>query len=192
MIIREAKVALSIREGSPLDGESLRQTYLGEIFAYASRRLARREDAEDATAETFQAALSHPNRRVEDPRLWLYAIARRQVAMVARRNRRRREVPLTDRLEGAAQPNPEQAEARGEMRRLVLALPDDQREALMLQYLEDLDHKQIAVVMGKSPAAINGLLQRARARIFREGKGYFEPPVQTEFDTQSEPKKETR
>lgn len=168
-----------------MDGDRIRAEYLADVFAYCSRRLLRREDAEDATAETFQAALTHLHRlKTQDPRLWLFGIARRKVADALRRNRRRRETPLPDDLPAAQASGMEGDEAQGEIRRLVMGLPGDQREALLLQYLEELDHKQIAVVMGRSPAAVNSLLQRARARVLRDGRAYFAQP--------SEPREKNR
>ncbi len=153
----------------------LKEAYLAEIFAYASRRLPRREDAEDATAETFQAALAKVHRMKDaDPRLWLYGIARRKVADMHRRAQRRREVSLHVEIPFPPSDSVERDEARREMRRIVLRLPEDQREALLLQYLEDLSHGEIAKVMKRSPAAVNSLLQRARAQVHRDGRAYFQ------------------
>jgi DNA-directed RNA polymerase specialized sigma24 family protein len=39
--------------------------------------------------------------------------------------------------------------------------------------VEGLSIAEIAVVMRRSPAAVNSLLQRARAAIFRQGAAYF-------------------
>ena len=72
---------------------------------------------------------------------------------------------------------PEQALSRAEARRvvrdLVAQLPPDQREALLLQYVEQFSVAEISVVLGRSPAAINSLLQRARATLYRRGRVYF-------------------
>jgi RNA polymerase sigma factor (sigma-70 family) len=174
-MITDANVPVSQTE-TRLDGEQLRTEYLADVFAYASRRLAGKEDAEDATAETFQAALTHLHRlKTNDPRLWLFGIARRKVADIQRRNRRRREVSLSVEVAQPEGTQLETKEAQGVIRKILLDLPGDQREAMMLHYLEDLGQREISTVMGKSPAAINSLLQRARARVFREGKSYFEP-----------------
>ena len=69
----------------------------------------------------------------------------------------------------------ERSERRQELRRLVAGLPEPQREALLLQYVESLTIAQIATVLHRSPAAVNSLLQRARAALYREGKAYFLP-----------------
>jgi DNA-directed RNA polymerase specialized sigma24 family protein len=53
------------------------------------------------------------------------------------------------------------------------SLKTEQCEALRLQYWEGLSVNEIAVVMKRSPAAVNSLLQRARKTIFERGKNYF-------------------
>jgi RNA polymerase sigma-70 factor (ECF subfamily) len=161
-----------------MTAERMRIDHLDAVYAYASRRL-RREDAEDATAETFQAALDGLHRlRGTDPRLWLLGIARRKVADALRRTARRRETPLAEDLPSPCGKTAEQTEADSRIRSIVMSLPDDQRDALLLQHLEGLTMAQIAIVMGKTPAAVNSLLQRARARALRQGRAYFlEPEV---------------
>jgi RNA polymerase sigma-70 factor, ECF subfamily len=84
--------------------------------------------------------------------------------------------PLADTLASAIE-GPEAALHRAESRRVIRCLVDqlnkDQREALLLQYVEELSVAEIAVIMGRSSAAIDSLLQRARATLFRLGKPYF-------------------
>jgi DNA-directed RNA polymerase specialized sigma24 family protein len=43
----------------------------------------------------------------------------------------------------------------------------------MLQYVEQLSVAEIAVVMGRSPASVKSLLQRARETLYRRGRAYF-------------------
>ena len=163
-------------------GTTLQERYLSDVFRFVRRRLTRQEDAEDATAEVFAAALEAlPKRRGDDdPRLWLFGIARRKVADVLRRQSRRRETLATEMPSGAEpaqssglQADLERQEETRELRRLVDALKPDQRDALLMHYLEDLSIVEIATVMRRSPAAVNSLLQRARASVYRAGQGYF-------------------
>jgi RNA polymerase sigma-70 factor (ECF subfamily) len=56
----------------------------------------------------------------------------------------------------------EVSEQAAELRLQVDALPADQREALLLHYVEGLSAKQVALSMHRSLAATNSLLQRAR------------------------------
>lgn len=161
----------------------LHEQYLGTIFRYVSRRIPQRQDAEDVTAEVFAAAFQALPRfrgqiRVE---LWLLGIARRKVADAMRHKYRRRELLTADLPEHFAglgdsrdpQSDLERAEARQKVRELVARLKPDQQEALLLQHVERLSITDIALVMERSPAAVNSLLQRARAALYRSGQSYF-------------------
>lgn len=168
----------------------LHERYLDDVFRYVSRRIAGREEAEDVTAEVFASAFAQLPRYRRDcpPRLWLLGIARRKVADALRKRGRRREtlaseMPFTS--EGQEHPaeteapvdTPEAALQRAEalrvIREVLAALKPEQREALLLQYVEELSFAEIAVVMGRSTGAINSLLQRARASVLRHGSAYF-------------------
>jgi RNA polymerase sigma-70 factor (ECF subfamily) len=173
-----------------IEAAELYQLYLKDVFQYVSRRMPRQE-AEDLTLQVFAAALEAlPRFRAQcPPRLWLLSIAHRKVVDALRRRASRRETlasELTDPETGAepittarASPteDPEavliRSEDRQAIRRLVGQLRRDQREALLLQYVEELSIAEIGLVMGKSPAAVNSLLQRARATLFRWGSDYF-------------------
>ncbi len=64
-------------------------------------------------------------------------------------------------------------EAGEQLRRIIASLHAPQREALLLHYADGLTHREAAVVMGRSPAAFNSLLQRARAAVLQQGRAYF-------------------
>jgi RNA polymerase sigma-70 factor, ECF subfamily len=168
---------------------ALYQRHLKEVFHYVVRRVPQIEEAEDITADVFAAAAAAlPRFRNECPAsLWLLSIARRQIAL-ARRRAARRETLASELAHDAADAEalweslsaaegPERAVMRAEARRvlaeLVSRLNADQREALMLHYLEQLSVADIAVVMGRSPGSVKGLLQRARAALYHHGRSYF-------------------
>jgi RNA polymerase sigma-70 factor, ECF subfamily len=168
---------------------ALYQRHLKDVLHYVLRRVPRIEEAEDITAEVFAAAAVGLSRFRGHcpPYLWLLSIARRQIAL-ARRQAARRETlvselaPETSEAEAlweslAAAEGPEtaamRAEARRVLRELVSRLNADQREALMLHYLEQLPLADVALVMGRSPGSVKGLLQRARASLYLHGRTYF-------------------
>jgi RNA polymerase sigma-70 factor (ECF subfamily) len=146
--------------------------------------VARREEAEDITMAVFAAAFADlPRFRGQcPPLLWLLGIARRKIVDSLRRRATTSETLAADLPPGveesliATTPEPsaalERAERQRTIRVLVSRLQPDQREAL-LQHLEELSIAEIAVVMGRSPAAVNSLLQRARANLYRMGHAYF-------------------
>jgi RNA polymerase sigma-70 factor (ECF subfamily) len=164
--------------------------YLEEVFRYVLQRVPRQEEAEDITAEVFAAAFEGLSRfRGQcSPYLWLLGIARRKIALALRQRAARRETlaselpdesvdgpPAWEPAAGAEGPEATltRAEARGVVRALIAQLSADQREALLLQHVERLSVAEIAVVMGRSPASVNSLLQRARATLYRRGRTYF-------------------
>lgn len=168
----------------------LYEEHYDTIFRYISRRLPRREEAEDVTEEVFATAfgaLSRFRGRCE-PRLWILTIARRKVIDWQRKHARRREIlaselyvkeertPFDD-LPLAEEHSPaarfEQSERRRVLRNIIEGLKEEQREALLLSYADGFSQAEIAVVMERSVAAVNSLLQRARAAIYREGRDYF-------------------
>ena len=191
-----AKKTGEIARAAPMDAALLHERHLDAVFAYVSRRVASRAEAEDITAEVFGAAFSGlAGFRGSSHLAWLLGIARRKIADHLRKRKGRRE-SLTSELAGnddaqnalleqsggqnsliAQSPAQlvERQEAHQHVRALIDALPADQREALLLQYVEELTMAEIGVVMGRSAKAVNSLLQRARANIFNAGSGYFLP-----------------
>ena len=63
----------------------------------------------------------------------------------------------------------ERAEEHLRLAAAVAALPEGQREALVLRFWQGLKVKEVAEAMGLSPEAVAGLLQRG-ARALREGR----------------------
>lgn len=160
---------------------ALHAAHLNLVFAYAQRRLPTRDDAEDATAETFAAAFQAIRRCPVDPsaqRPWLLGIARRKVADLLRKRYRQRETVFLADLPDRA-PSPESRALRQEdantLRRAVLSLTPDQREALLLKYTDGLSLAEVGAVLGKSEAAVSSLLQRARAAVVERTAYHFLP-----------------
>ncbi|HLK14157.1 MAG TPA: RNA polymerase sigma factor [Fimbriimonadaceae bacterium] len=169
----------------PIEGEisrdrltpnELQRRYLRDVFSYISRRVQDEHEAEDVACDTLLAAATSLDRLGgTDPLLWLFGIARKKIAAAFRKRARQRERPLSEDLvaPNATDTLAERSDAASAIRRIVLALPSDQREALLLQHLEGLSIAEIAIVLGRSHAATNSLLERARARAYQEGKAYF-------------------
>jgi RNA polymerase sigma-70 factor (ECF subfamily) len=174
----------------PITAADLHERHLEDVLRYVLRRVPRQEEAEDITAEVFAAAFVGLPRfhGPGSPYLWLLGIARRKIADAWRRRGARRETlaselagsnTLLDRFEAvtAMDEGPETAVVRAEaarvLRELMAQISPDQREALLLQHMEQLTVPEIAVVMGRSPASVKSLLQRARDTLRRRGQDYF-------------------
>jgi RNA polymerase sigma-70 factor (ECF subfamily) len=143
------------------------------LHAFAARVLGSSGDAEDVTQEAVIRAVRHaPRWQPGGAKLntWLHTVV---LNLCRDRLRKRRElsgVEIPDRADSA--PNPEQALLEAERARLVAsaigALPERQREAIMLVHYQDLDAAEAAQVLDISIEALESLLARGRKRLKQE------------------------
>lgn len=145
------------------------RAHAGAVYAYALRRTSDASASEDITAEVFLEAVKHAKKRTKsDPLPWLYGVARRKVANHLRTKARRPAQGLDPAIHtnlGDPHQSAETSAANFELKASVDSLPPDQKEALLLHYVEDLSAESIATAMNKSVAAVNSLLQRARQNL---------------------------
>lgn len=110
------------------------------------------QDAEDAAADAFLAALeAYPRLRPDsDVKAWLVTIAHRKSLDILRR-RARHAVPVAevpDRAGGHHLAEPDEP-----LWAAVRALPDKQRHAVAYHYVADLAYAEVAAIMGTTEAA---------------------------------------
>ena len=162
------------RDGGRSSGkaEAFHQLYAehaSAIYAYCYARLGNRQDAEDATEQTFvQAWVAFDRYRDEGVpiKAWLYRIASNVVIDLFRRRRIRVHSPLEeadDLVDPSKQP-PEAAEARelyGDLQRAVQSLPVSYQQVIALRFSQDMSLAEIAQVMGRSQGSVKMLLHRA-------------------------------
>jgi RNA polymerase sigma factor (sigma-70 family) len=133
-------------------------TYRGEVWRLI-RASVPASEADDCFQETFIAALrAYPRlRRDSDLRAWVLTIAHRK-ALDAHRARARRALPVAD-VDGS-EIGPHEpltspaADARDEqLWSAVGSLPERQRSAVVLRFVADLPHRDIANAIGCSEEA---------------------------------------
>jgi len=134
-------------------------------------------DAEDVVQEAFMRAFrAFDKLRGPDARAWLLAIVRNCHLSALAERRRRAYEPLTEEHEtqpaaatGPAAPDPESAsiehDERRTLARLIAALPEDQREVLLLREMEDMSYREIATVVQAPIGTVMSRLARARAAL---------------------------
>ena len=148
---------------------SLYQRYLPRVYHYVRARLESDEDAADLTQQIFLQALDAlPAYQLRGVPFvaWLFQIARHAVTDLYRR---RKSVVSWDSLPGTLQ-GPEQSqdmddllvrqERLARLKTLLSRLDPAQRELLALRFAAGLSAPQIALVVGKSPAAVKKQLTR--------------------------------
>ena len=152
----------------PADRPSFEEVYRRherDIVRYLTLLLGRPDDAEDVAADAFGRAFEAwragrgPAGR---PLPWLLTIARR---LAMNRWRRRRLIEWVRLPIGRRDPGADASAADREfwlwLDALARALPDRQREVLVLRYRRDLDDTEIGEVMGLSASGVRSLCARA-------------------------------
>ena len=142
-------------------------THRNQVWAYAAW-LADRQLADDLVSDTFVVAWRRL-RDVPDPALpWLLGVARNMVREHIRSAGRRGSLALelTDWADATATANPDDAVAtRVDVLRALAALPEKDREVLILTAWHELTPAETALVVGIAPTAVRVRLHRARKRL---------------------------
>jgi RNA polymerase sigma factor (sigma-70 family) len=122
-----------------------------------------RSEADDCFQETFIAALrAYPRLRPDSNlRAWVLTIAHRK-ALDAHRARARRAAPVADVADQAAPLVPPRDET---LWGAVERLPSRQRSAVVLRYVADLPHRDIAVAIGCSEEAARRSLHEGLTKL---------------------------
>jgi len=149
--------------------ERLVPAYRRRVFGLAYSILRDRAAAEDLAQEVFVKLWQALPRYDGRARLstWIYAITRN--AAVSALRARRRSVSMSDaavlaEVEGiAAAPAAEPEDAA--LHREVEALPEKQRQAITLYYLDQRTVEEVAEMMGLPANTVKTHLHRARARL---------------------------
>jgi len=148
----------------------LYRRYADPVYRYAFRRLRDREDAEDATTQTFTNALAAMSRyRSDCPsfRSWLFSIAHNALVDIERKRRPNMLLDLADTVPDPA-PGPEEsalsAEVSRDVRALLDALSPEQQRVMELR-LAGLSTTEISHVLDRPAAAIRGIQFRAEIRL---------------------------
>jgi RNA polymerase sigma factor (sigma-70 family) len=148
-----------------------------EILRYAYARLGP-ELAEDVTAETFLDAFRRRSTydcAWSDARPWLYGIAVRQIGRHRRVEARRLRLLRSALADGPIEDHSDRAAERVTAERLgprlaavVAALPQQDRELLLLIAWAELSYAEVATALGTTASAVKSRLHRIRVKLRQE------------------------
>jgi RNA polymerase sigma-70 factor (ECF subfamily) len=158
-----------------LDGDTAAFTMLVDRHAaactrFATRMLGNRQDAEDATQETFLRAYRSLARYEERQafRTWLFQILINRCRTAAVRRQRRHRMFLVDDnalASASVRPAVDTSDLRTELQRAIEALDPDQREAFLLKHVEQLSYDEMAAATGIGVSALMMRVKRACDRM---------------------------
>ena len=143
-------------------------SYREDVWRFL-RASVRSAEVEDCFQETFVAAMrAYPRLRPDSNlRAWVLTIAHRK-ALDAHRARARRAVPVADPASLDGRPSSEERtppERDESLWEAVGELPARQRSAVVLRYLADMQHREIAQAIGCSEEAARRSLHEGLAKL---------------------------
>jgi RNA polymerase sigma-70 factor (ECF subfamily) len=168
--------AALLRDAGAGDARSMRRLFDrhgGRIYGLALRLTGRRDDADDATQETFVRAWTHGATFRGEASLgtWLCRIAVNVCRELYRKEQRGERWRVGDAGHvGAQSGTPRDVPLALRLEAGLGALPEGYREVLVMHDVLGMDHSEIATVLGVEVGTSKSQLHKARARM-RESLG---------------------
>lgn len=168
----QEKIIARARRGDADAFEQLVVAYRDQVFRLALRMCGSEADADEVAQEAFLSAWKAlPNFRGESQfSTWLYQLTTHAAIVLMRREKR--QIAAADITEvSAADPAPspqqqaEQSEQREIVRDAILQLAPEQREVVVLRFMEELSYEEIGAVLKLPSGTVKSRLNRAKAQL---------------------------
>ena len=178
--ISDNELAELIRLAKANDADALERlcTYAyARLYPYIYYRVSHTEDAEDLIGEVILRMVKSLKGQKGSFRAWMYTIARNAVIDFYRKRAVRSEISLDEiagEIPDKAIPVSKQVLTQERLRMGLQVLTDEQRQVVLLKFIEGYTNEEIAKIMGKSVGAVK-LLQFRALKALRElfrTKGY--------------------
>jgi RNA polymerase sigma-70 factor (ECF subfamily) len=169
----EASLVQRAKQGDPAAFAEIYDRLQPAIYRYVLYRVEDTAVAEDLASEVFVRVVTKIDRfnyRGRPLLAWLYTIARNLIADHHRSAGKRHSTSLE---EGSAVSSfnlddvVEQRLARARLFKATSRLTEDQRQVILLKFVEGYDNEAVAEVVGKSVGSVKSLQHRALAALRR-------------------------
>lgn len=147
-MITDEELIKQIRAGDEEAADILVKRYYTDILRYCKRHIIDQNLAEDATQETFYRVFRSLMRYQDKERFraWLYMIARN--ICIDENRKQKNTIPLESEDIGEESNEIHQIENSDEIEQLLSVLPEEQREAILLYFEDELTYKEIGKILG--------------------------------------------
>ncbi len=164
----DERLLIEAAQQDPARFADLYEVNFERVYAYAVRRVRDRAEAEDVTSEVFHQALANLKRfewRGIPFAAWLFRIA---ANLISDRWQRSGQEIVDDEKIDAAQVSPieiEEVERRATLFKLVDTLPAEQKNVVVLRFVEQKSIKEVAREIRKTEGAVKQLQFRALSNL---------------------------
>lgn len=169
----EAELLARVVDGDHDAFNDIMRNHEDRVFSVCLRIMGGRDQAMDATQETFLTAFRKASQFKGDAALgtWIYRIAVNTCYDQLRKQKRRRVEAIPDYLDPAdhsAQDAVDSAALRPEIRAALAAIPSDFRAAVVLSDIEGMPLPEVAEVLGIPVGTVKSRVFRGRRLLARE------------------------
>ena len=187
----QALVAAAQRD--PARFAALYERYFERVYAYAVSRLHDRSAAEDVTSHVFEHALAH----IADFQwrgtpfvAWLYRIAANAIYDRYRQSARESDAAVVDpkikpAVNAVGASELEAIEQATELSKLVKQLNQDQRDVIVMRFIEERSLREVARALKRSEGAIKQLQLRALENLRKQLTAASAGPVRRTLRTKA-------
>ena len=164
----DEQLLVKAKKMDPAALRALHQRFYEPVARYIQFKINDPHTVEDLSGEVFVRVLEGLKRGYgwrESPQGWIMGIARNVVVDYYRKRERMTEVVLNEGLAATDETDPTHqtilSENQAYLRKAIEQLTDEQREVILLRFIEGIDIKGVAQAINKTPGAVKGLQYRA-------------------------------
>jgi RNA polymerase sigma-70 factor, ECF subfamily len=172
----DSELILQLQQHDQQAFAELYNKYKLSIYRYCMSMVGESALAEDAVQETFLKLHAHVDQLLQVDKLlgWLLSIARNEVLMHIRRNRRNGQ--MNEEILWADDSPHDlvvKIETQEIVRSLLGQLRQEYREVMMLREYEHLSYGEIAAITGDTESSVKSRLFKARKALTEKLKSYY-------------------
>jgi RNA polymerase sigma-70 factor (ECF subfamily) len=168
MMTNEEQLLVKAKELDPATLRALHQRFYEPVARYIQFKVGNPQTVEDLSGEVFVRVLEGLKRGRgwrDSPQGWIMGIARNVVVDYYRQRERMTEVALSEQITAAENSDPTRqallSERQRQLMRAIQQLTDEQRDVILMRFMEGVNIKDVAKATNKTPGAIKGLQYRA-------------------------------
>jgi RNA polymerase sigma-70 factor (ECF subfamily) len=167
-MINDQQLLAQAKQLEPAALRALHERFYQPVARYIQFKVGDPHAVEDLCGEVFVRVIQGLKRGQtwqDSPQGWIMGIARHVVADHYRQKERMSEVELSDGLPAASETNPSHLATLNERKQLleqaIQQLGEEQRDVILLRFMEGIDIQGVAKAINKTPGAVKALQYRA-------------------------------
>jgi RNA polymerase sigma-70 factor (ECF subfamily) len=168
MMTNDEQLLAQAKQLDPAALRALHQRFYEPVVRYIQFKVGNPQTVEDLSGEVFVRVLEGLKLGRgwrESPQGWILGIARNVVVDYYRRRERVTEVALNEQITAAENSDPTRqallSERQSQLVAAIQQLTDEQRDVILMRFMEGIDLKGVAAATNKTVGAIKGLQYRA-------------------------------